>query len=71
MTSIQLPSKRINPEIIFWDLTIYLITLIRTIVSSVHNFLAQNRKTLITLLAWLGYVLAGFSLGWYLGIASL
>ena len=71
MASINLPTKRINLEIIFWDLTIFLITLVRSVVRALPASLSINRKVLVTLMTWAGWILAGLSLGWFLGIASL
>ena len=71
MTSINLPSKRLNLEIIFWDVTILLINLMRSIVRAIPTSLPVSKRALIKLLTWMGWVLAGLSLGWGVGLASL
>lgn len=70
MASTSLRNKRINLEILFWDFTILVITLIREVVRKMPTRLPFDRTRLISLLSWMAWILAGLSSGWLLGIVS-
>ena len=68
MAPIQLPTKRINLEIIFWDLTILSITLLHRFVGALLSRLTFDKKWWGTLLTWTLWILAGLACGWFLGV---
>lgn len=70
MASTPLTTKHINLEIVFWDLTILLITLARDILRAMPSRLPFDKQLLTTLLGWMVWILAGLSSGWVLGVTS-
>lgn len=70
MTSTPFSKKRLNLEIIFWDLTILLITLARDLLRAMPSRLPIDKQLLSKLVFWFLWGLAGLSTGWLLGIAA-
>lgn len=70
MAPTPLTTKRINLEIVFWDLTILLITQIRNIVCLLPARLPINTRWFTSILPWMLWILAGFSAGWFTEVLS-
>lgn len=70
MAPTPLFTKRVNLEIVFWDLTILLITIARDILRAMPSRLPFDKQLLTMLLGWMMWIVAGLSSGWILGILS-
>ena len=70
MAPIFFPTKRINLEIVFWDLAILIMTLLRHVVGTLLTRLNVDRQVRSTVLTWALWIVAGLSSGWLLGVIS-
>lgn len=70
MSSTPLIPKRVQMEILFWDVTILLITAARHLVRCLPSGLPIDKKTTVLILTWMAWILAGLASGWVLGVAG-